>query len=83
MIAQLVKKDNFSIEEKTIIFACLTLLKSSLFFNPRMFEDVLAYSNVDDLLMSGLLYCPEQNIRQSFKETLSSIAKNLLQVGQS
>ena len=59
MIAQLVKKDSFNLEEKTIIFACLTLWKSSLFYSPKMFEDFLAHETVDDLLMSGLLYCPE------------------------
>jgi hypothetical protein len=36
--------------------------------------------DIERLVMSGLLYCTEENIRQSFKTTLLDVARNLISV---
>jgi hypothetical protein len=54
---------------------------SCILYEPSLFADFLAKEGIEQLIMTGLLYCKEESIRQSFKDTMSDVAKCLLQVG--
>lgn len=77
LIAQIVPKDTHSMEEKNIVANALALWKCCMFNKHELFIDFLQTSKIDELVMSGLLYCTQENIRQNFQSTLLEVARTL------
>ena len=44
-------------------------------YEPELFLDFLTFQKIDELIMSGILYCSAEKIREDFKFTLLELAK--------
>lgn len=66
LISQIVPKDTHSMEEKNIVANALALWKCCMFNKHELFTDFLQTNKIDEIVMSGLLYCTQENIRQNF-----------------
>jgi hypothetical protein len=51
------------LEEKGIVANSLTLWMCCLSHNSGLFDEFLKFPKVDELVMAGILYCNEENIR--------------------
>ena len=63
-----------SFEAKMIIQNALSILAGSLINKPQLFADVRKYEGLDEIITSGVLYCREDNIRDSFRASLFILA---------
>ena len=72
------------LEEKLIVENALNLWMACLIFEPHLFDEFRAGSNfgpsidsADDFILVGLLTCPIEKVRSSFRHVLYSLAKRL------
>lgn len=75
LISDIVKKDTHSFEEKNIVSNSLNLWIGCILYQPELFLDFLTYNHIEEITMSGILYCPAEKIREDFKFTLLELAK--------
>lgn len=75
LIAQIVVKDTHTFEEKNIVSNSLNLWIGLVLYRPELFLDFLTFQKIDELIMSGILYCSAEKIREDFKFTLLELAK--------
>jgi len=58
----------------------MTIWVGSSLYKPELFNDFLAFksgeSTVEDLILSGLIYCREDKIRQDFYQGILALAKS-------
>jgi len=77
LIAEIVVKENHTFEEKNIVSNSLNLWIGCLLYKPELFLDFLTYEKIDEIIMSGILYCSAEKIREDFRFTLLELAKQL------
>lgn len=82
LISQVLAKDQMIFEDKLIVENALSLFVGCLLHKTELINDFYAFSspNLDScetFVLSGLLYTPQEKIREEFKVTLRSLAKNL------
>ena len=77
LIAEIVVKESHSFEEKNIVSNSLNLWIGCLLYKPELFLDFLTYEKIDEIIMSGILYCSAEKIREDFRFTLLELAKQL------
>ena len=75
MISDIVRKDVHTYEEKNIVSNSLNLWIGCVLYQKHLFLDFLTYDKIDEIIMSGILYCPAEKIREDFKFTLLELAK--------
>jgi hypothetical protein len=73
-----VQKETHFFEDKNIVSNALNLWIGSVLYKPELFLDFLTFEKIDEVVMSGLLYCSAEKIREDFKFTLLELAKQLL-----
>jgi hypothetical protein len=66
LIIQIVPKESHTFVEQEIIGNAMTLWKCCVFYKSELFLDFLTTDKVDELIMSGLLYCTQESIRNYF-----------------
>lgn len=74
-VNQLVTKASLTTGEKNIVANALALLECCLMYKNELFEDFLKTANIDDIVMHGILYCQEENVRVTFHDTLRSLSR--------
>lgn len=57
LISDIVKKDTHSFEEKNIVSNSLNLWIGCILYKPELFLNFLTYNNIEEITMSGILYC--------------------------
>lgn len=70
MIANTVTKESFLLEDKLVVENSLNLWIGLILNKPALFADFLSYSGKitsKQVVLTGLLYCPEEKIRDDFK----------------
>ena len=75
LISNTVKKETHLFEDKTIVSNALNLLIGCQLFKPELFLDFLTYENIEEIFMSGILYCTAEKIRDDFKNNMFELAK--------
>jgi hypothetical protein len=61
-------------EHKLILQNALNIWVGSILQKPELFTKALAFEGLDELVMGGLLYCPEEKVRDDFRTNLSWLA---------
>jgi hypothetical protein len=61
-----VLKDSIITEEKNIVANALKLMEGCMMHKQDLFGDFLKMPKIDELVMSGILYCTDENIRSNF-----------------
>jgi hypothetical protein len=69
------KNGVFSFEDKMIIQSALSIWAGSLVAKPELFEKTKNFSGLEELITSGLLYCHEDSIKDSFRHSLMYLAQ--------
>lgn len=77
LIADIVKKEHYSYEEKNIVSNSLNLWIGCIMYKQELFLDFLTFDHIEEIIMSGILYCPAEKIREDFKFTLLELAKQV------
>jgi hypothetical protein len=77
LIADIVSRETHSFEEKNIVSNSLNLWIGCVLYRPELFLDFLTFDRIDEVIMSGILYCSAEKIREDFKFTLLALAKEL------
>jgi hypothetical protein len=72
-----VRRETHTFEEKNIVSNSLNLWIGCLLYKPELFLDFLTFDKIEELIMSGILYCSAEKIREDFKFTLLELAKQL------
>jgi hypothetical protein len=72
IISQIIKKPQMILEDKLIIENALSLLLSCILHKNELLEifyrfNSETFSELGDLLLAGLLLCPQEKIREEFK----------------
>jgi hypothetical protein len=84
-IARIITNDQQTMEEKQIVENAMSLWIGILTYKKELFKSFSAYEgdanssikNAEDLVMTGLLYCKEEKIREDFKASLLFVSRKL------
>lgn len=70
-------------EDKLIVENSLNLMMGCILFKKELFSDFLSFKGSDtvksaqDLILKGVLFCPEEKIRENFKLFLFHLSKEI------
>lgn len=81
-MAETLGKPALGSEDKLIVDNALSLLVGCLLHKPELIDALYSFtspsiSSCDELLLLGLLYCPQDKTREEFKQSLSCLARKL------
>ena len=72
------------LDEKLIVDGSLSIWMGCLVYDSTLFEKFIAFDefnknimNPSDFIMTGILYCPIEKMRQSFRNILSVVTSRL------
>jgi hypothetical protein len=75
----ILKKESLIFEDKLILENALNLWTGCLLHRTELFKEFTELKseevNSDNLLLSGLLYCPYEGVRQEFKDSLEALCQ--------
>ena len=85
LIAAMSSSQNITAEHKVVVEASLGLVVAAMINDPEMFQTLVSFKSQavpeiasgKDLILTGLLYCPEDKIRKDFKNTLKALCQQL------
>ena len=73
-----------TLDEKAIVDSALSVWMGCLIYDRSLFETFLTFEsfhskimNPQDFIMNGILYCPVEKIRQSFRNVLSTLTTRI------
>lgn len=80
-MSTILQQNTFSIEQKIIIENAITIWVGATLYKPELFNDFKAFtlngSSAEDLILSGLVFCSEEKIRQDFCSGLTALVKSI------
>ena len=89
IISQILTKKDLIYEDKLIIENALSLWAGCLLHKPVLINDFYSFKDYsttirscNDFILTGLLYCPYEKVREEFRVTLVSISQQLLSNAQ-
>ena len=81
LVFTILQQKTFSLEQKIIIENAITIWVGATLYKPELFNDFKAFSlngsSAEDLILSGLVFCPEEKIRQDFCSGLTALVKSI------
>lgn len=84
LIAQVLsKRENMIFEDKLIVENTLSLMVGCILHKNELLNDFYGFKGIDDpeqFVLSGLLYCPHERIREEFKSSFSCLARKLTHI---
>ena len=60
----------------------LSLWVGCLNYEPTLLVQMKTFEKIDELIIGGLLYCPEEKMREDFKTSLLMLATKHKQIGE-
>ncbi len=83
IISQILGKPHMIMEDKLIIENALSLLVGCILHNNKLLNDFYNFSSssiasFDEFILTGILYCKQEKIREEFKQSLSCLSKGVL-----
>src|SRR5690349_2923765 len=83
IISQILGKPTMILEDKLIIENALSLLVGCVLHKNELLNDLYKFTSptikdCDTLVLTGLLFCPHEKIREEFNQSLSCLAMKIV-----
>lgn len=74
LVQKIILKQHFITEEKSIIQNALNLMESVLLHRNELFQEMVDFQGMEEIIAMGILICQEEVIRVNFHDMLKSIS---------
>ena len=81
LVVSVLQKEQLTLEEKIIVENAISVWVGSSLYRPELFDGFLSFtsgeSTAGDLILSGLVFCREDKIRQDFCQGVLALARSI------